>query len=224
MRSKEILKLVAGFRRFREKYFSGEGALYHKLSTGGQRPKTLIIGCSDSRVDPALISSASPGEIFVVRNVANLVPPYESANTGFHGVSAAIEFAVVNLKVENVVILGHRQCGGIRALMSGEQQTDGSFVGQWMAIAHDAKERVLKSFSGSDFEIQCKECEMEGIVISLQNLKTFPFVADAMENRGMTIYGIYFDIEQGQLLEFDETAHCFKQIEIDRDPAGSKHE
>jgi carbonic anhydrase len=216
MRNKEILKLVAGFRRFREKYFSGEDGLYHRLSTSGQNPKTLIIGCSDSRVDPALISSSSPGELFVIRNVANLVPPFESANSGFHGISAAIEFAVVNLKVENVVILGHRQCGGIRALMAGQQVKEGSFVGQWMEIAAKARDRVLTRSADLDFESQCRECEMEGIVTSLENLKTFPFVSEAMENRDMKLFGIYFDLEQGQLFEFEDSEKGFKQLEIDR--------
>lgn len=217
MTSKEILKLIAGFRRFREKYFSGEDALYHRLSTVGQNPKTLIIGCSDSRVDPALISSASPGELFVVRNVANLVPPFESANNGFHGISAAIEFAVINLKVENIVVLGHRQCGGIRALMSGLQQKEGSFVGHWVEIAKSARDRVLARHSDMDFEAQCKECEMEGIVTSLENLKTFPFVSEAIQSREMKLFGIYFDLEQGQLFEFDEATSAFKQLELGRD-------
>jgi len=216
MKNKEIMKLVAGFRRFRTRYFAGEDSLYHRLSSVGQTPKTLIIGCSDSRVDPALISSASPGELFVVRNVANLVPPYESANTGFHGVSAAIEFAVVNLKVENVVVLGHRQCGGVRALMSGQQRKEDSFVGRWVEIAQDARQRVLERAKGLDFESQCKECEMEGIVTSLKNLKSFPFVPEAMAQRDMKLYGIYFDLELGQLFQWDEEANGFSQIEIDK--------
>ncbi len=218
MRSKEILKLVAGFRRFREKYFSGEDALYHRLMTSGQNPKTLIIGCSDSRVDPALISGASPGEIFVVRNVANIVPPHESGSKGFHGISAAIEFAVVNLRVENIVVLGHRQCGGIRALMSGTQRNDNSFIGRWMHIIAKARENVLAKHAGADFEFQCKECEMEGIKVSLGNLKTFPFVAEAVDKRDLKLFGIYFDIEQGQLFELEEISAEFKQIEIDRGP------
>jgi carbonic anhydrase len=222
VRNKEILKLVAGFRRFREKYFAPEDSIYKKLSTIGQNPKTLIIGCSDSRVDPALISSASPGEIFVVRNVANLVPPYESADSGFHGSSAAIEFAVVNLKVENVVILGHRQCGGIRALMSGEQRKDGSFVGRWMEIASRARETVQRKFKNLNFEDQCRECEKQGIVVSLTNLKTFPFVSEAIEKRGMTLFGIYFDLEQGQLLEYDESTGDFKALDLSREPILTK--
>lgn len=214
MRSKEILKLIAGFRRFREKYFAGEDALYHRLMTG-QTPKTLIIGCSDSRVDPALISGASPGDIFVVRNVANLVPPYETGK-GNHGVSAAIEFAIANLKVENVVILGHRQCGGIRALMSGTHDDDHSFIGRWMQIIGDARERVLAKHADTDFESQCKECEMEGIKVSIRNLKTFPFVMDAIRERDMKIFGIYFDLEQGRLSEWDDATDEFRQLEVDR--------
>lgn len=222
VRNKEILKLVAGFRRFREKYFLTEDGLYKKLSTDGQSPKTLIIACSDSRVDPALISSASPGEIFVIRNVANLVPPYESADSGFHGSSAAIEFAVVNLKVENVIVLGHRQCGGIRALMAGEQQKNGSFVGHWMEIAKKAREVVLRQFKNQTFEEQCRECEKQGIVVSLENLKTFPFVKDAIQKRGMNLLGIYFDLEQGQLLEYDDASNQFNQLEIARESPTTK--
>lgn len=213
MRNKEILKLVAGFKRFRDKYFTGDDALFNRLSTG-QNPKTLIIGCSDSRVDPALISSASPGELFVIRNVANLVPPFETGKTGLHGVSAAIEFAVVDLKVENVVILGHRQCGGIRALMSDVPLREGSFIGGWVKIAHNAKQRVLKNHAKSDFEIQCRECEKEAIITSLENLRTFPFINEAIQNRGLNLFGIYFDLEQGQLFEFDPSQNGFTQIEL----------
>ncbi len=223
MRSKEILKLVAGFRRFREKYFSGEDALYQRLLASGQSPKTLIIGCSDSRVDPAMISGASPGDIFVVRNVANLVPPFEGDEAkGLHGISASIEFAVMNLRVENIVILGHRQCGGIRALMSGTSQKDSVFIGRWMEIIGSAREVVLKKHAALDFEKQCKECEMEAIKVSLNNLRSFPFVADAIRNRGLSVFGIYFDLEQGQLFELDNQSNEFVQIEVDREGTNPK--
>ncbi len=211
MRNKELRKLVAGFNRFRTKYYVGEDSLYSKLSTG-QNPKSLVIGCSDSRVDPALITSASPGELFVVRNVANIVPPVESSRVGFHGISSAIEFAVVNLKVENVIILGHRQCGGIRALVSGQPQEENSFISRWMQIIHGALERVNERSPGLDFDEQCKECEKEGIVTSLENLKSFPFVQDAIESRGMRLFGIYFDLEQGILMEYDEPTKTFREI------------
>jgi carbonic anhydrase len=211
MARKDIIKLLAGFKRFKEKYFDNENSIYQKLSTG-QTPRTLIIGCCDSRVDPAIISSASPGDLFVVRNVANLVPPYEKGG-GFHGVSAAIEFAVVNLKVENIVILGHRQCGGIRSLFVDNNQPDG-FLTQWMKIAEKAKEAVVEKFPEVDLEGLCKHCELESIKISLENLQTFPFVKTAMQERELNIIGVYFDLEQGRLWEYDEVIADFKTIEI----------
>lgn len=214
MRRKELIKLIAGFRRFRDRYFLQEGSVYQRLADGGQTPKTLIIGCSDSRVDPAILTSASPGEIFSVRNVANLVPPFESTK-GYHGVSSAIEFAVVNLKVNNIIVLGHRQCGGIRALMTGMQLgSDSSFVAQWMNIARSARDRVLANFSHESIEVQCRHCEMESIVESLKNLRTFPFVLEAMKSRDLTLIGAYFDLEQGEIFELDETTNKFMQIEI----------
>lgn len=204
MPKKEILKLLLGFRGFREKFYQGEDSTYGKLSSTGQSPKTLVIGCSDSRVDPAILSGAGPGDLFVIRNVANLVPPYEVGG-GRHGVSAAIEFAVVNLKVENVIILGHRQCGGIRALMFPDKTKTGGFVQRWMQIAEPAKERALEFTGSADQQILWRNCEMESIRTSLENLRSFPFVAEAERERGLTLMGIYFDIERGELLELNES-------------------
>lgn len=218
MAKKEILKLMIGFRKFREKFFDSETALFDKLSTSGQSPKTLIIACSDSRVDPALMAGASPGELFVVRNVANLVPPVETSKLGLHGVSAAIEFAVTGLKVENIVILGHRQCGGIRALMTGTPENQDTFVGRWMSIANSAKKKVIQQFgepkSDADIDMMCRQCEMESIAVSIGNLKTFPFVSEAIKSRGLNIMGIYFDLEQGQLFEYDEVLKKYSQIQL----------
>jgi carbonic anhydrase len=218
MAKKEILRLMIGFRKFREKFFDPETALYDKLSSSGQSPKTLIIACSDSRVDPALMASANPGELFVVRNVANLVPPHETSKLGLHGVSAAIEFAVTGLNVENIVILGHRQCGGIRTLMTGNAENQDNFVGRWMSIANIAKKKVIKQFgeakTSSDIDLMCRHCEMESITVSIENLKTFPFVTDAVKNRGLNIMGIYFDLEQGQLFEYDETLKKYTLIPV----------
>lgn len=217
MAKKEILKLVIGFRQFRKKFYEAESALFEKL-TVGQSPKTLIVACSDSRVDPSLMASANPGDLFVVRNVANLVPPHESAHQGLHGVSAAIEFAVTGLKVENIVIMGHRQCGGIRALMSGSHEKQESFVGKWMSIANSAKEKVLEEYgapkSDGDMDKLCRHCEMESIAVSIENLKTFPFVSEAMRTRELNLIGIYFDLEQGQLFEYDEVLKKFNLIQV----------
>ena len=211
MRSKELLRLVAGFRRFRERYFQEDSGIYQRLSLG-QAPKTLVIACSDSRVDPALITSSHPGELFIVRNVGNLVPPFERT-VGFHGVSSAIEFAVVNLRVENVIVMGHRQCGGIRALMLGSA-TEGGFVNQWMRIASSAKQRVLAKFAGADEETLCRHAEMESIVTSLDNLRTFPFVQVAIEERGLNLIGAYFDLEKGEISEYEPESSSFKTIVV----------
>lgn len=214
MSKKEILRLMAGFRKFRDKYFANEHPLYPRLTTeGGQAPKTLIIGCSDSRVDPAIITSAAPGEIFIVRNVGNLVPPAEKS-VGIHGVSSAIEFAVINLAVENVIILGHRQCGAIRALMTNQGIEPNGFVEKWVRVAQAAKDRVLAKHAGESDDNLCRYCELESIITSLENLRTFPFVKKAIEERGLTLMGIYFDLEQGTLLEYDEDQKQFKNIEL----------
>ncbi len=205
--------MVAGFKRFRLRYFDGEGSIYRRLLRSGQTPKTLVIGCSDSRVDPAILTSASPGELFVIRNVGNLVPPFENTG-GLHGVSSAIEFAVVNLKVENIVILGHRQCGGIRALMSGVNNPAPSFISGWVSIAAEAKAMVLKKYPTENLEVQCGYCELESIRISIKNLRTFPFVDAAIKERQLTLVGAYFDLEKGQLLELDEDTGIFTNLEL----------
>lgn len=215
--NKAIFRLMAGFRRFREKYFAQddpENSLYQKLASAGQTPKTLLIGCSDSRVDPAILTEALPGELFVVRNVANLVPPCEPSAVGYHGTSSALEFAVVNLKVENVIVLGHRQCGGIRALMASSPDTSQSFIGQWMNIAQEVRHKILKEHSGAEEETRCRLAEMESLKISLRNLRTFPFVRDAIKERQMNVIAVYFDLEQGQLWELDEESDQFRLLLI----------
>jgi carbonic anhydrase len=214
MSRKELLRLVSGFRRFREKYFDAENSPYLKLAgETGQTPKTLVIGCSDSRVDPAIITDSGPGDLFVVRNVANLVPPYEIGG-GVHGVSAAIEFAVVNLKVENVVVLGHRQCGGIRALVTGLNGSSESFVDRWVAIARPAHFRAIAANPEANQETLCQLCELEAIKVSLENLRTFPFVQQAEKARGMNVIGAYFDLESGSLLELNETTGQFVNLNV----------
>lgn len=212
--NKALYRMMAGFRHFREKYYHDEKSVYSRLASSGQTPKTLMIGCCDSRVDPAILTESSPGEIFMLRNVANLVPPCEPSAQGYHGTSTAIEFAVVNLKVENIVILGHRQCGGIRALMSNNRNDAGTFIGQWMNIADDARIEVLRDYPAADLETQCRFAEMASIKVSLRNLMTFPFVREAVEAKRLNLVGVYFDIEQGQLWELDETSQEFRQLEI----------
>lgn len=212
--NKALVRLIVGFRRFHEKYFLQEESVYQKLASSGQTPKTLLIGCSDSRVDPAILTGAAPGELFVIRNVANLVPPCEPSAIGFHGTSSALEFAVVNLKVENIIVLGHRQCGGIRALMERTPESSKTFISQWMSIAEDARSAVLRLYPKASEEERWRLAETEALKVSLRNLRTFPFVRDAIENRQLNVVAVYFDLEEGKLLEFDEEADMFRPIEI----------
>ncbi|WP_148716246.1 carbonic anhydrase [Chitinolyticbacter meiyuanensis] len=202
-------KLIGGFRRFQNKYFAGEGQLFETLKRG-QNPSTLFIACSDSRVDPAIITDCDPGDIFVVRNVANLVPPYEVDGT-FHGVSSAIEYAVCVLKVKQIVVLGHFACGGIRALVEGyEPQTDADFVGRWVRIAERARYQVLAP--GDDPAIRLRRCEMAAIVVSLDNLLSFPFIAERVERGELELAGWYFDLEQGALYQYNRGAGAFEVL------------
>jgi len=217
MINREMARLVSGFRRFRERFFEETGedlSVYQRLAANAQSPKTLLIGCSDSRVDPALLTGAGPGEIFVVRNVANLIPPCESPGVGHHGTSSALEFAVETLKVENIVVLGHRQCGGIGALMRGATIDKDSFIGPWMSIAEDARRSVLENHPQDSFDSQCRLAEMESIKVSLRNLRTYPFVNDAVRERQLNIFGAYFDLEKGELWAYEEPKNLFRLLEI----------
>lgn len=211
-----LLRLMAGFRKFKEKYFEEnlENSVYIKLSSIGQTPKTLLIGCSDSRVDPAILTGAAPGELFVVRNVANLVPPCEPSGVGFHGTSSALEFAVTGLKVENIIILGHSQCGGINALLNGSPNQKESFIGQWMSIAKEAKITVLSKNPTADKDTLWRLAEKESLKVSLKNLLTFPFVQEAVASKQLNILCLYFDLEEGALWELDQSTNEFRQLEI----------
>lgn len=196
---KEVEKLIHGYQQFHQDYFIDNPELYKQLFKG-QSPKFLVISCCDSRVDPAKILGAEPGDIFVVRNVANLVPNYvDDGKT--HGTSAALEFSIKHLKVRHVVVLGHSQCGGIRSLMEGEHQhkTHG-FIDPWMSIANPARESVLTNHSHEDLDTQCSLCEQTSIGVSLDNLMTFPFVKERVEKNELFLHGWHFDIETGQLL------------------------
>lgn len=213
--NKAILRLMAGFRRFHEKYYEQpdlENSVYYKLASIGQTPKTMLIGCSDSRVDPAILTDAAPGELFIVRNVANLVPPCEPSAVGFHGTSSAIEFAVQSLKVENIIVLGHRQCGGIRALLQKPELPTESFIHQWMSIAEEVRLQVNSRFAQASEDDRWKIAEMESIKVSIRNLQTFPFVKEAVARKALNLIGIYFDLEQGELWEYSEETKNFTQL------------
>ncbi len=194
-------KYIAGFRRFQQKLYRDDERLVAKL-VQGQNPKTLVISCSDSRVDPALLTGCAPGDMFTVRNVANLVPPYESDNA-YHGVSAALEYAVCYLKVQDIIVLGHSGCGGIAGLLSAANgEMVGEFVGRWVDIAADARERALAKIGPDNAEELSCVCEQEAILTSLSNLRTFPWIKTRIEADSLQLHGWYFEIERGQLLGY----------------------
>lgn len=193
-------KLADRYRRFHHRHFLPNAEEYEELATHGQNPEAMVISCSDSRVDPETIFSAMPGEMFVVRNVANLVPPYETGGK-FHGVSSAIEFAVLNLRIKHLIIMGHSGCGGIKAALdqSAAKQTEAQFISRWMSMLDEPRLKVLAAHQAGSQQERQAALEQEGIKNSIRNLRTFPFVADA-ENRGkMALHGAYFDIATGTL-------------------------
>ncbi|MEK9946155.1 MAG: carbonic anhydrase [Alphaproteobacteria bacterium] len=202
----EFEDLVAGYRRFRSGRFVQQNALYQRLADLGQSPRVMIIACCDSRADPALIFDTAPGEIFVVRNVANLVPPY-SPSDNFHGTSAALEFAVTGLEVSHILVLGHARCGGIEASLT--QRKDSSFIGRWVSILDDVRQTIDSS---KPHNKQLVSLELAGIGQSLKNLMTFPFVADRVTAGTLSLHGGYFDIATGVLHMRDPETGVFAEI------------
>lgn len=206
---KDVANFISGFRRFQEKYFSEDRNLFEQLQQG-QRPKALIVACADSRVDPALLTGAEPGDMFVVRNVANLVPPYQP-DGDFDSVAAALEFGVRSLEVEHIIVLGHAQCGGIHALMSGTG-SDGEFIGKWVGIAQRARERVLAELPNKPTNLQDRACEQAAILVSLENLLTYPWIAERVAVGAMHLHGWYFDMADGSLLQYNPVGNAFESI------------
>ncbi len=185
--------LIHGYREFRVGAWPRRRALFEELAAQGQKPHTMVIACSDSRVDPTMIFNVGPGEFFVVRNVANLVPPYQP-DSEFHGTSAALEFGVTVLEVEDLIVLGHGMCGGIRALLDPSLAPP-DFVGPWMSIAARARDRVLAC---NPVDPQT-ECEHEAVKVSLENLRTFPWIVAREADRRLKLHGASFDIRTGVL-------------------------
>lgn len=195
-------RLTEGYRRFRQGRLSDERERYRELARGGQRPEIMLIGCCDSRAAPELIFDASPGELFVVRNVAALVPPY-TPDGDYHGTSAALEFAVQALRVKHIVVMGHGRCGGIAAYLSesSEPLSPGDFIGKWMTLLAPA-ETHLASLAGPHLDRQ-GGMERASVLHAVANLMTFPCV-NILAGRGkLTLHGAWFDIETGELEVLD---------------------
>ena len=203
-------RLLNGYKAFREQRWPKERALYAALAQQGQSPRMLVIACSDSRVDPATIFDAGPGELFIVRNVANLVPPYEQGE-GLHGTSAAIEFAVRRLSVRTILILGHAQCGGVAAALTPQQDEDDQFIRPWIALIEPARARCACHAPASGRDPQTA-LEHESIKLSIERLLTFPFVAQAVAGGGLALEGAHFGIADEQLELLDRETGEFRAL------------
>ena len=209
--SPELAELLAGYRRFRETGWTPERARWAELREG-QAPRVMVVACSDSRVDPAQIFDVSPGEIFVVRNVAALVPPFETA-PGHHGVSAALEFAVQFLKVREIVVMGHGMCGGCQAALTqklhGEEPGQGGFVADWIAMLDEVRDPIARDL-GTEGRQAERAMEQAAVKVSLANLRTFPCVREKEKRGGLTLRGAFFAISDGVLHLLDEPSGEFR--------------
>ncbi|MHA7818376.1 MAG: carbonic anhydrase [Erythrobacter sp.] len=202
----EFAELLKGYRRFRSETYPRQKERFEQTITDGQHPKLMIIGCSDSRVDPAQIFDVDPGEIFVVRNVAALVPPFETS-PGQHGVSAAVEFAVQMLEVRQIVVMGHGRCGGCQAALTQAFATkdhgEGAFIAKWVDLLSEARAPVARKYGTSGRKAELA-MEFAAIRQSLANLRTFPWVADKEASGALKLRGTHFSIKEGVLYSLDE--------------------
>jgi len=206
-------ELIRGYRHFRETGWARERGRWDELAEG-QSPKVMVIACSDSRVEPAIIFDASPGEMFVVRNVANLAPPYETTG-GYHGVSAALEFAVTQLEVEEIVVMGHGLCGGCAAALTGQFDDttpgEGHFIADWVRMLGDARDSIRRSHP--DLGDQAfLAMEREAVKVSLANLRTFPWIASREGDGSLRLHGAHFSIEEGRLYVLDDAEGDFRPV------------
>ena len=205
--------MLEGYARFRSQDWTAERERWEKLGEG-QSPKVMVIACSDSRVDPTQIFDTRPGEIFVVRNVAALVPPFETT-PGRHGVSAALEFAVQFLKVEELLVMGHGYCGGCQAALSramdGMEPGEGGFIANWISLLDEAQAKVAHSH-GTHGDAAERAMEMEAVKVSLANLRTFPCVRQKEKSGELTLHGAVFAISDGLLRVLDESSGEFSAV------------
>jgi carbonic anhydrase len=197
---KSIQKLVQGYHNFRTKYALGDASVMQGLSLHGQKPEIMIVACCDSRVDPALILQCDPGDLFVVRNVANIVPPYEK-DEKHHGTSAALEFGIRFLQVKNLIIFGHSQCGGIETLCSGADDGKTDFIRNWVSIVqtHDAV-------------LQADEYAKLALTTSYDNCLTFPWIKERIENEQLTVHRWFFDIKEGQIYTYMHHERTYRPL------------
>ena len=208
-----LADLIEGYRRFRETDWAHERERWSDLAEG-QSPRVMILSCADSRVDPAQIFDARPGEMFVVRNIAALAPPYETTR-GYHGVSAALEFAVARLNVGEILVMGHGLCGGCAAALTGQfdnsEPGEGHFIADWVGMLSEARVKVRahhQALDGAAF----LDMEREAVKVSLANLRTFPWIVEREQAGELKLHGAHFSISEGRLYILDEAEGDFRPV------------
>ncbi len=197
---KSFEKALEGYSRFRDKYVHGDQSIMQTLSIDGQKPEIMVVACCDSRVDPALILQCDPGDLFVVRNVANIVPPYEN-DAAHHGTSAALEFAICFLKVKHLILLGHSQCGGIQALLENDASKN-DFITNWVSII---------KHEGASPDIDT--CARSALHQSYKNALSFPWILEKMQDKTLQIHRWFFDIKSGEIFDYDPLEEKYKPLE-----------
>jgi carbonic anhydrase len=208
-----LTRLIDGYRRFHNDHWPKERERWSQLAEG-QSPKTMVIACADSRSDPAQIFDTAPGEIFVVRNIAALAPPFETT-PGHHGVSAALEFGVTQLEVEEILVLGHGSCGGCAAALTGRfdgaAPGEGRFIANWVSMLRPVRDQICARHDPADPAVT-REMEWEAVKLSLDNLRTFPFIAEREQDGRLKLHGAHFAIAEGQLYLLDEAEGTFHPV------------
>jgi len=206
-----LSQLIEGYRRFRQNNWKHERERWAELAEG-QSPQVMILSCADSRADPSQIFDARPGEIFVTRNIAGLAPPYETT-AGFHGVSAALEFAVTQLEVGEILVMGHGLCGGCAAALTGQfddvPHGEGHFIGDWVRMLDEARAKVRGRHQQLD-RAAFLDMEREAVKVSLANLRTFPWIAERENDGRLKLHGAHFSIAEGLLYVLDEAEGTFR--------------
>ena len=201
---------IAGFRGFQDSYFTSEKSLYSSLREG-QNPKALVVACSDSRADPALVLGCKPGDIFVVRNVANLVPHREDAAEA-DAVTAALAYGVMHLGIEHVIVLGHSGCGGIAALLAHEKEETRDLISPWISLAGRALGRIRPLLEAGPESSARRACEQGSLLVSLRNLLSYPWIAQKVGRQELALHAWYFDLEQGELLGYFPASGGFEPL------------
>ena len=206
-------QLIEGYRRFRERAWQHERERWSELAEG-QSPQIMVLACADSRTDPAQIFDARPGEMFVVRNIAALAPPYETSR-GFHGVSSALEFAVTQLDVGEILVMGHGMCGGCAAALTGQFEDtppgEGHFIADWVRMLNSARDVVRARHAEQD-RAAFLDMEHEAVKVSLSNLRTFPWIVEREQEGRLKLHGAHFSIAEGRLYVLDEAEGNFRPV------------